>query len=462
MPGELGNCLAGRIANLFNLHGPNFTTDAACASALGRDGRHRRRTPRPRVRRRDHGWHRPQHGRAHVRQVLRDRRALPQRHPPVLGGGRRLRDGRRRRAVRGQAARRCRPRRGSDLRRGPRGGELERWQGQGHHRPQPGWAALRHRAGLAERGAVARGVHARGGPRDLDERGRRGRAEELDGGLLRGAAAAWIDRPRLGEVELRPPQRSRGSGGHAQGHARASRQGAAAEHQLRATQSQRGLDRVAVRRQHRAPRLGHRRRALACRGRQRVRLRRHQLPHRHGGVRAGPSRHQRPRPVGRRPGRAPALRRACPGGVRQAARARRARARRGRRGRARQRAAHGAGGGAAGPPSRSDAAVDRSASGPGADRDRLRRRPRPGCEGGAGVASLASGQPVGVAGAARPRHPPRQRHPGQGGVPLHGPGLAVREHARRAAPAGAGGRRRSSRKRTRSWRRCSRAGACPT
>ena len=34
MPGELSNCIAGRIANLFNLHGPSFTTDAACASAL--------------------------------------------------------------------------------------------------------------------------------------------------------------------------------------------------------------------------------------------------------------------------------------------------------------------------------------------------------------------------------------------------------------------------------------------
>ena len=34
MPGELSNCLAGRIANLFNCHGPNFTTDAACASAM--------------------------------------------------------------------------------------------------------------------------------------------------------------------------------------------------------------------------------------------------------------------------------------------------------------------------------------------------------------------------------------------------------------------------------------------
>ncbi|HSD76495.1 MAG TPA: beta-ketoacyl synthase N-terminal-like domain-containing protein, partial [Solirubrobacteraceae bacterium] len=34
MPGELGNCLAGRIANLFNMRGPNFVVDAACASAM--------------------------------------------------------------------------------------------------------------------------------------------------------------------------------------------------------------------------------------------------------------------------------------------------------------------------------------------------------------------------------------------------------------------------------------------
>ncbi len=34
MPGELANCLAGRIANVFNFHGPSFTCDAACASAM--------------------------------------------------------------------------------------------------------------------------------------------------------------------------------------------------------------------------------------------------------------------------------------------------------------------------------------------------------------------------------------------------------------------------------------------
>src|SRR6266508_3726563 len=34
MPGELSNVLAGRISNLFNFRGPNFTPDAACASAM--------------------------------------------------------------------------------------------------------------------------------------------------------------------------------------------------------------------------------------------------------------------------------------------------------------------------------------------------------------------------------------------------------------------------------------------
>jgi acyl transferase domain-containing protein/NAD(P)-dependent dehydrogenase (short-subunit alcohol dehydrogenase family) len=34
MPGELANCIAGRIANTFNFRGPNFVTDAACASAM--------------------------------------------------------------------------------------------------------------------------------------------------------------------------------------------------------------------------------------------------------------------------------------------------------------------------------------------------------------------------------------------------------------------------------------------
>ena len=34
MPGELANIIAGRVAAVFNFHGPNFTADAACASAM--------------------------------------------------------------------------------------------------------------------------------------------------------------------------------------------------------------------------------------------------------------------------------------------------------------------------------------------------------------------------------------------------------------------------------------------
>ncbi|MEE8410375.1 MAG: beta-ketoacyl synthase N-terminal-like domain-containing protein, partial [Myxococcota bacterium] len=34
MPGELSNCIAGRIANAFDLRGANFTTDAACAASM--------------------------------------------------------------------------------------------------------------------------------------------------------------------------------------------------------------------------------------------------------------------------------------------------------------------------------------------------------------------------------------------------------------------------------------------
>ncbi|MBW1871770.1 MAG: acyltransferase domain-containing protein [Deltaproteobacteria bacterium] len=34
MPGELSNIIAGRVANVFSLRGPNYTTDAACASSL--------------------------------------------------------------------------------------------------------------------------------------------------------------------------------------------------------------------------------------------------------------------------------------------------------------------------------------------------------------------------------------------------------------------------------------------
>ena len=78
-----GNFIAGRVANLFNLHGPNFVVDAACASAMAAMDAAVEGLRRARVRRRGHRRHRPQHGRVHVHQVLQDRRAVGHRHPPL-------------------------------------------------------------------------------------------------------------------------------------------------------------------------------------------------------------------------------------------------------------------------------------------------------------------------------------------------------------------------------------------
>ncbi len=80
MPGELANCMAGRIANLYNFHGPNYVCDAACASAMAAissavEGLVQNDLRRCRDRR-----HRPQHGRADVREVLQDRRAIGDGH----------------------------------------------------------------------------------------------------------------------------------------------------------------------------------------------------------------------------------------------------------------------------------------------------------------------------------------------------------------------------------------------
>ncbi len=137
----------------------------------GGDGRDRRRTPRTRVRRRDHRRGRSQHGRPHVRQVLCDRRAVAQRHASVFGGRRRVRDGRGRGPVRRQAAHRRRARRGPDLRSRSRRGQRERRQGQGPHGAQPDRAALRRGARLAEFRSLARGMQPHGGARHVDQRG---------------------------------------------------------------------------------------------------------------------------------------------------------------------------------------------------------------------------------------------------------------------------------------------------
>jgi hypothetical protein len=102
MPGELANIIAGRVAALFNFRGPNFTTDAACASGLaGMTPRCRVCSPTPTT---------PASPVASTAtwasafvQVLQDRCAVGHRHPALRRRRRRLRHGRGRGAVRAQA-----------------------------------------------------------------------------------------------------------------------------------------------------------------------------------------------------------------------------------------------------------------------------------------------------------------------------------------------------------------------
>ena len=132
MPGELANCMAGRIANLFNFHGPNYVCDAACASALAAISAAVGGPAAAGLRRGDHGRRRPQHGRLDLREVLQDRSAERHRHAALRGRRRRLRDGRGRGPLRAEAPGRRRARRRPD----PRG-------------------AARHRAPRATAGARA-------------------------------------------------------------------------------------------------------------------------------------------------------------------------------------------------------------------------------------------------------------------------------------------------------------------
>ena len=104
MPGELANVIAGRIANLFNFRGPNFTTDAACASGLAAMWSATQGLVSHAVRRGAHRRHRPQHGRGRIRQVLQDRCAVRDGHASVRRRRRRLRHGRGRGVVRHEAA----------------------------------------------------------------------------------------------------------------------------------------------------------------------------------------------------------------------------------------------------------------------------------------------------------------------------------------------------------------------
>jgi acyl transferase domain-containing protein len=170
MPGELSNCIAGRIANVFDLHGPNYTVDAACASAMAamsaaieglmeRDfdvaitgGIDRNMGPSSFVKFCKIGalsatGTRPYADGADGFVMGEGAGGV---HPQAAGG---------RRAGRRQ-----------DLRGDPRDRRLQRRQGKGHHRAEPGGAEARRPARLGQRAPRSGDVLSRGGTRHLDAR----------------------------------------------------------------------------------------------------------------------------------------------------------------------------------------------------------------------------------------------------------------------------------------------------
>ncbi len=433
MPGELANCIAGRVANLFNLRGPNFTVDAACASAMAAIDAAVDGLQAQRLRRRHHRRRRPQHGRRHVRQVLQDRRAVGHRHAPVRRRRRRLRHGRGRRRFRAQAPGRRRARRRPHLRGRPRHRRLQRRQGQGHHRAQPVGQRLAVERAWDNAGLSPGAVHARRGSRHVDPRRRRRRGREPDRGLRRrGAAPGSI---ALGSVKsnIGHLKAAAGAAGHAQDGARAARQGAAAEPNF--DRPNPNIDLAATPfavntelREWPAPRDG-------------VRARRASAPSASAAptstscwrstCRAVPRHEASALVAARRP--RPAITWTRP---RTAARAEGAAARapRSRAGATRPtspRSSTGCGA-ARGPATRRrrprrTAAAGRAPERLAIDYARRRRtwRPRP----SGAHRRCAAGNPAAVAGAARAGYLPRQRRRGQGRVPVHRPGLAVRQHA---------------------------------
>jgi acyl transferase domain-containing protein len=246
MPGELGNCLAGRVANLFNLRGPNFVVDAACASAMAAmdasiEGLIEREFDAVVT----GGIDRNMGASTFIKFCAIGALSATGTRPYAEGA-----DG----FVMGEGAALFVLKRLEDAERdGDRIYAVVRGvagssdgKGKGITAPNP----------VGQKLAVERGLRAGRGTWHLDSRRRRRRGREHLRGLLRGASRATLGGARLGEVEHRAPQ-GRGRGGRpAEGGALAPPQGPSTEPQLRPTEPEHRLVVFAVRREHRAPRVG--------------------------------------------------------------------------------------------------------------------------------------------------------------------------------------------------------------
>ena len=256
MPGELANCMAGRIANLYNFHGPNYVCDAACASAMAAISSAVEGLVAERFRCGGHRRHRSQHGRSDLREVLQDRRAFGDRHSSLRRGRRRLRDGRRRRHLPAEAAGRCRARRDKiyAVLRGM-GGSSD-GKGKGITAPNP----------VGQKFCIERAWENAGlSPATvtlIEGHGTSTRVGDVVEAQSMADVLSSLNLPRafggagLGEVEYRTSERGGGRRRNAEGSSGAARQGAAAQLALRASQSRHRLRALAAVRQHRTEAVG--------------------------------------------------------------------------------------------------------------------------------------------------------------------------------------------------------------
>ena len=232
MPGELTNCTAGRIANLFNLHGPNYTVDAACASAMAAMDASIESLVEGTIDVAITGGVDRNMGASSFVKFCAIGALSPTGTRPYADGA----DG----FVMGEGAALFVLKRLADAERdGDRiyavvrgiGGPAT---GGARGSPRPTRPASGSRSsGRGARRPVTRRLHAGRGPRHVDARRRCRRGREPDGGVRRGAARAGVDRARLREVQHRPSQGRGGRGRDPQGRARDARQSAPAEPQLR-------------------------------------------------------------------------------------------------------------------------------------------------------------------------------------------------------------------------------------
>ena len=420
-----------------------------------RHRRVRRRAGRPRLRHRHRRWRRPQHGRVELREVLQDRGAVGHRHASVRRRRRRLRDGRGRRRSSCSSA----------------------W-------PTPSATATASTPCCAAWAAPATGG-ARASPRPTPSASAWPCERAWRNAGLSPAACGMIEchgtSTRVGDVvevtsigdafsgaDLRPGSVAIGSAKSNIGHLKAAA-GAAGflkavlsiHHKelppsLHVEELNPNIDWAAspFKVNTELRRVGSADRRRPHRRRERLRVRWHQLPRRARGVRARSTAHERPQGGGGgrravrarspRPSRRSPSRRRC-NGRRQRQRRRTAQARRRRRRRrrcagpwcsapttkprlvARLRAVHAEAVAGQAPAPAAPLEADLRAG--RAHRHRLRRRRRTGRQGRAGAGRVrAAGA---LEGPARPRHLPRQRTGAEGRLPVHRPGLAVRQHAGR-------------------------------